>query len=147
MKVKIVNKSEFDLPKYQTSGSAGMDLRAFITQNNGIISLSPMERKMIPTGIYIQLPEGYEAQVRCRSGMAIKNGIAVINGIGTIDSDYRGECCVLLVNLSDSFFEIHNGDRIAQMVINKYEKCEWDETTELDNTERGQGGFSSTGIK
>lgn len=145
MEVKIVNNSGFELPQYQTSGSAGMDLRAHI--KDGSTTLSPMERKMIPTGIFIQLPTGYEAQVRCRSGMAIKYGISVINGIGTIDEDYTGEVGVLLVNLSKEDFVIHNGDRIAQMIINKYEKCEWNQVEELNKTERGSGGFNSTGHK
>lgn len=145
MEVKIVNKSGFECPQYQTSGSAGMDLRAHIKE--GSVTLYPMERKMIPTGIFIQLPEGYEAQIRCRSGMAIKNGISVINGIGTIDEDYTGQVCVLLVNLSNECFTIFNGDRIAQMVINKYEKCEWYQVEELTKTERGDGGFNSTGHK
>ena len=144
MKIKIINKSTNEIPSYATEHSAGMDLRAFLPNS---IVLQPMERQMIPTGIYIELPDGYEAQIRCRSGLAIKNGISVINGIGTVDTDFRGELCVLLVNLSKKLFTINNGDRIAQMVIKKYEKCEWEQVNELSETERGDGGFSSTGIK
>jgi len=144
MKVKIVNKSTNKLPEYATVGSAGMDLRAYIEE--GVVELEPMERKMIHTGIYIQLPEGYEAQVRPRSGMAIKHGMTVINTPGTIDEDYNLEVCVLLVNLSKTTFVINNGDRIAQMVINKYEKCEWSIVEELEKTDR-LGGFGHTGTK
>ena len=144
MKIKVVNKSNNELPSYATAGSAGMDIRCF---SSDIITLLPMERKMIPTGLYIQLPHGYEAQIRCRSGLAIKYGISVINGIGTIDEDFTGEICVLLINLSNEYFEIHNGDRIAQMVINKYEKSEWEQVEILSETERGSGGFNSTGVK
>lgn len=142
--VKVVNKSSNPLPEYATEGSAGMDLSANTTED---IVLNPFERKMIPTGIYIQLPERYEAQIRPRSGLAIKYGISIINCVGTIDSDYRGEICVLLVNLSNDPFTIHNGDRIAQMIINKYETCEWILVDELNETERGDGGYGSTGIK
>ena len=145
MKVKIVNKSNNELPEYATSGSAGMDIRAYI-ENGKEIVLDPMERIMIHTGIYIQLPEGYEVQVRPRSGLAIKNGVTVINTPGTIDSDYRLEVCVLLVNLSLKTFMINNGDRIAQMVINKYETCEWDIVEDLEKTDR-LGGFGHTGVK
>jgi dUTP pyrophosphatase len=145
MKVKIVNKSNNELPEYATSGSAGMDIRAYI-ENGKEIELDPMERIMIHTGIYIQLPEGYEVQVRPRSGLAIKNGVTVINTPGTIDSDYRLEVCVLLVNLSLKTFMINNGDRIAQMVINKYETCEWDIVEDLEKTDR-LGGFGHTGVK
>jgi dUTP pyrophosphatase len=141
IKVKIINKSN-ELPYYATEGSAGMDLKANIIEP---LTLLPMERKMVPTGIHIQLPDGYEAQIRCRSGLAIKNGISVINGIGTIDQDFCGEVCVLLVNLSNVPFVIHNNDRIAQMVINKYEKCEWNVVEKLDATQRGEGGFGHTG--
>lgn len=146
MKVKIVNKSTNNVPEYATVGSAGMDLRAFIENENGIVELEPMQRVMIHTGIYIQLPEGYEAQVRPRSGMAIKHGVTVINTPGTIDEDYTDECCVLLINLSDKTFIINNGDRIAQMVINKYEKCEWNVVDKLEKTDR-LGGFGHTGVK
>lgn len=161
MKIKIVNKSNNETPTYATIGSAGMDLRAYITEETSLkyqsdwfknslvggIKISPMSRIMIPTGLYIQLPQGYEAQVRPRSGLAIKNGITVINTPGTIDEDYIGEICVLLVNLSNEPFTVLSGDRIAQMVINKYEKCDWELVEELAKTERGEGGFNSTGIK
>ncbi len=159
MKIKIVNKSGFELPKYETLQSAGMDLRAYIESvydDSGFfvipdkripIILKPFERKMIHTRIYIQLPDGYESQVRPRSGLSIKNGITVINTPGTIDPDYIGEVCVLLINLSDKNYTINHGDRIAQMVINKFETCEWNEVDELTPTERGTSGFSSTGIK
>jgi len=143
-KVKIVNKSNNDIPNYATTGSAGMDLRAYLKEP---MVLDPMERKMVPTGLYIQLPEGYEAQVRPRSGMAIKHGISVINTPGTIDEDYIGEIRVLLVNLSDQEFIIKSGDRISQMVINKYEKAEWNVVEELEDTVRGDGGFGHTGNK
>jgi len=145
MKVKIVNKSNNELPEYATTGSAGMDIRAYI-EDGKEIELDPMERIMIHTGIYIQLPEGYEVQVRPRSGLAIKNGVTVINTPGTIDSDYRLEVCVLLVNLSLKTFMINNGDRIAQMVINKYETCEWDIVEELEKSDR-LGGLGHTGVK
>jgi len=143
MKVKIINKSNNEMPEYATHSSAGMDLKAYIP---GDIIFESFERKMVPTGIYIQLPEGYEAQIRPRSGLAIKHGISVINTPGTIDADYRGEVCVLLINLSPfTPVVIHSGDRIAQMVINKYEKCEWDIVEKLDETDRGVGGFGHTG--
>jgi dUTP pyrophosphatase len=143
-KIKIVNKSTNKLPEYATIHSAGMDLMAYIPDRLEI-TLNPMERKMIHTGIYIKLPEGYEAQIRPRSGLAIKYGVTVINTPGTIDSDYIGEVCVLLVNLSDKPFDINHGDRIAQMVINKYEVIDWDVVDELEQTERGTGGFGHTG--
>jgi len=145
MKIKIVNKSALELPKYETIGSAGMDIRAHITE--GKITLEPLDRIMVPTGLFIELPVGYEAQIRPRSGLAIKHGISIINCVGTIDSDFRGEICVLLINLSKDSFSIFNGDRIAQMIINKYEKAEWEETDNLNETDRGSGGFSSTGLK
>lgn len=144
MKIKIINKSNNELPDYATAGSAGMDIRAYIKE--GKITLSPMDRVMVHTGIYIKLPEGYEAQIRPRSGLAINKGITVINTPGTIDSDYILECCVLLINLSKEDYNIYNGDRIAQMVINKYEKTEWISVEELEETNR-DGGFGSTGIK
>jgi len=149
MKIKIVNKSNLELPKYETIMSAGMDLRANIPleySSNGIILL-PMERKMIPTGIFIELPDGYEAQIRPRSGLAIKNGITIINSPGTLDPDYRGECCVLLINLSNEPFKISHGDRIAQMIINKFERIEWEVVGTLSETVRGGGGFNSTGVQ
>lgn len=144
VKIDIVNKSNNELPEYATIGSAGVDLRAFIPED---ITLKSLERKMIPTGLYIQLPIGYEAQVRPRSGMAIKYGITVINTPGTIDSDYIGEICVLLVNLSSEEYTIHNGDRIAQMVITTHNVAEWNVVDELKQTERGSGGFGHTGKK
>ncbi len=141
MKVNIINKSAHQLPKYQTASSAGMDLCANISQP---ITIKPLERKLIPTGLFLELPEGYEAQVRPRSGLAIKNGITVLNSPGTIDADYRGEINVILVNLSAEEFTINDGDRIAQMIIAQYEQISWQETNELSETERGEGGFGST---
>lgn len=143
MEVKIVNKSRHRLPEYQTALSAGMDLKANTSEP---IVLNPMQRELIPTGIYIQLPEGYEAQIRPRSGLAAKYGITVANAPGTIDADYIGEIKVILVNLSKEKFVINPGERIAQMVISKYEKVEWNEVSELEKTDRGEGGFGSTGI-
>ena len=142
MKVKIINKSKHSLPHYATIQSAGMDLRANLEES---IFLKPMERKIIPTGLYIALPEGYEAQIRPRSGLAIKHGITLVNTPGTIDADYRGEIGIIMMNLSNETFEIKDGERIAQMVINKYEKIEWQQVDNLDETERGAGGFGSTG--
>ena len=142
MDVKIVNKSNHQLPSYATVGSAGMDLKANTLEP---IVLKPMERYLFPTGIYIQLPEGYEAQIRPRSGLAAKYGITVTNCVGTIDSDYTGEVKVSLINLSNDTFVVQPGERIAQMVIAKYEKITWNEVSELDETERGSGGFGSTG--
>ena len=141
MKIKIINKSQHPLPKYQTALSAGMDLYANLEET---ITLKSLERKLIPTGLFLELPEGYEAQVRPRSGLAIKNGISVLNAPGTIDADYRGEIGVILVNLSTEDFNINNGDRIAQMVIAKYETAEWQEVAEINETARGAGGFGST---
>jgi dUTP pyrophosphatase len=142
--VKIVNKSNHQLPSYATAGSAGMDLKA----NTDVpISLKPMERYLFPTGMHIQLPEGYEAQIRPRSGLAAKYGITVTNCVGTIDSDYTGEIKVSLINLSTDTVVIYPGDRIAQMVVAKYEKVAWEEVAALDETERGDGGFGSTGRK
>ena len=140
--VKIVNKSRHQLPSYATVGSAGMDLKANTSEP---IVLKPMERYLFPTGIYIQLPEGYEAQIRPRSGLAAKYGITVTNAPGTIDSDYTGEVGVSLINLSNENFVVHPGERIAQMVVAKYERVEWNEVAKLDETERGDGGFGSTG--
>lgn len=140
--VKIINKSKHPLPAYQTTGSAGMDLIASLAET---IILKPMERKLIPTDIYIGLPNGYEAQIRSRSGMAFKRGLAVVNGVGTIDSDYIGMIYVALINLSTEDQTIVDGDRIAQMVIAKYENIDWNLVTTLDETVRGSGGFSSTG--
>lgn len=143
MDVKIVNKSNHQLPSYATVGSAGMDLKANTLEP---IVLKPMERYLFPTGIYIQLPEGYEAQIRPRSGLAAKYGITVSNCVGTIDSDYTGEVKVSLINLSNDTFVVQPGERIAQMVIARYEKITWNEVAELDETERGAGGFGSTGM-
>ena len=144
MKVKIVNKSDYPSPAYATPYSAGVDLKANIAES---ITLGSLERTMIPTGLYIQLPEGYEAQVRPRSGLAAKHGITVTNSPGTIDADYRGEVCVLLVNLSREPFTIEPGERIAQMVIARHEHVEWEEVEQLDESIRGAGGFGSTGKK
>ncbi|MBO5972153.1 MAG: dUTP diphosphatase [Alistipes sp.] len=142
MKVKIVNKSPFDTPFYATEKSAGMDIKANIETP---ITLAPLERAMVPTGLYIALPEGTEAQIRPRSGLAAKHGVTVLNTPGTIDADYRGEIKVILVNLSSTEFVINPGERIAQMVVARYEKVEWDSVELLDETERGVGGFGSTG--
>lgn len=142
MKVKIVNKSAYPTPEYATENSAGLDLKANITEP---VVLGPLDRAMIPTGLFIALPEGTEAQVRPRSGLAAKYGISVLNSPGTIDADYRGEVKVILVNLSNQAFTVNPGERIAQMVVAKYEKVEWDEVSVLDETERGTGGFGSTG--
>jgi dUTP pyrophosphatase len=144
MKVKIVNKSAFDTPFYTTERSAGMDIKANIETP---IALQPLQRAMVPTGLYIALPEGTEAQIRPRSGLAAKHGITVLNTPGTIDADYRGEIKVILVNLSNEEFTINPGERIAQMVVARYEKVEWDSVEVLDETERGAGGFGSTGTK
>ncbi|MBR3029879.1 MAG: dUTP diphosphatase [Bacteroidales bacterium] len=144
MKVKIVNKSRYPSPAYATPYSAGVDLKANIEEP---VTLGMLERTMIPTGLYIQLPEGYEAQIRPRSGLAAKHGLSVTNSPGTIDSDYRGEVCVLLVNLSKDPFTIEPGERIAQMVIARHEHVEWEEVDQLDESSRGAGGFGSTGTK
>ncbi|WHF50525.1 dUTP diphosphatase [Chryseobacterium gotjawalense] len=141
MKIKIINKSQHPLPKYQTALSAGMDLYANLEEG---ITLKSLERKLIPTGLFLELSEGFEAQIRPRSGLSIKNGITVLNAPGTIDADYRGEIGVILVNLSTEDFKINNGDRIAQMVIAKYETAEWQEVAEISETDRGAGGFGST---
>ena len=144
MEVKVINKSNNPLPKYSTVQSAGMDLRAFITEP---IILGALDRALIPTGLYIEIPEGYEAQVRSRSGLAIKYGITVLNSPGTIDADYRGEICVELINLSNKPYTIESGERIAQLVFNKCEQAELVEVEELSETERGEGGFGHTGNK
>ena len=143
MKVQIINKSKHALPAYATDLSAGMDLRANI---DAPIELQPLGRTLVPTGLFMALPAGYEAQVRPRSGLAIKKGITVLNSPGTIDADYRGEICVILVNLSDAPFEVTDGERIAQMVIARHEQAEWEECDSLDSTERGAGGFGHTGV-
>ena len=142
MKIKIVNHSKHPLPEYATSLSAGLDLRANIEIP---VILKPLERKLIPTGIYLELPAGFEAQIRPRSGLAIKKGITVLNSPGTIDADYRGEVCVILINLSNEEFIINDGERICQMVIASHEQAEWIEVTELEETGRGAGGFGHTG--
>lgn len=142
MKIKILNKSPHALPQYETSGSAGLDLRAWV---DSPITLEPLERCLVPTGLSLELPMGYEAQVRPRSGLAYKKGITVLNAPGTVDSDYRGDIGVILVNLSNETFIINSGDRIAQMVIAKHEQAEWQEALELVETERGEGGFGHTG--
>ena len=144
MKINIINKSAHALPHYETIASAGMDLRANLDQD---IVLNPMERSIIPTGLFMELPVGYEAQVRPRSGLAAKHGLTVLNSPGTIDADYRGEIGVILVNLSQTAFTIKNGERVAQMVIAKHERAEWEEVQQLSETSRGEGGFGSTGRK
>lgn len=144
MKVKIINKSSNPCPTYATSLSAGMDVRANIDEP---ITLAPLQRVLVPTGLYIALPEGYECQARPRSGLAVKHGITVLNSPGTIDADYRGELKTLLVNLSDTPFVIEPGERIAQLVVAKHEHVEWEEVEVLDETERGEGGFGSTGVQ
>lgn len=144
MEVQIINKSHHPLPQYATPLSAGMDLRANITEP---ITLSPLERTLVPTGLFMALPEGYEAQVRPRSGLALKKGITVLNTPGTIDADYRGEICVILINLSAEPFIINDGERIAQMVIAKHEQPDFIEVKALDETERGAGGFGHSGVK
>lgn len=144
MKVKIINKSEFPLPEYKTIFSAGMDLRANIDET---IVLKSLERKIIPTGLFIELPQGFEGQIRPRSGLAIKNGISCANSPGTIDADYRGELGVILINLSKEDFIINKGDRIAQLIVARHETVEWEEVQELSQTIRGEGGYGSSGIK
>ena len=144
MNIKIINKSSHDLPHYETISSAGMDLRANLSESR---ILKPLERSIVGTGLFIELPVGYEAQVRPRSGLAAKKGITVLNAPGTIDADYRGEIGVILVNLSNEEFTINNGERIAQLVIAKHDRAEWIKVEELNETTRGDGGFGSTGIK
>ena len=144
MKIKIVNKSKNPLPGYATIDSAGMDIMAFLDED---VVLKPLERKLIPTGLYIELPYGYEAQIRPRSGLAIKHGIGILNSPGTIDADYRGEIGIILVNLSNETYTIANGDRICQMVIKRYEQIIFEEVETLSETIRGKGGFGSTGKK
>lgn len=144
MKINIINKSQHALPNYETIASAGMDLRANLSE---AIVLEPLQRALIPTGLFMELPIGYEAQVRPRSGLALKKGITCLNSPGTIDADYRGEIGVILANLSNETFVVENGERIAQMVIAKHERAEWIEVEVLSETERGTGGFGSTGVK
>jgi len=144
MNIKIINKSQHPLPNYETIASAGMDLRANLSES---ITLNPLERAIIKTGLFIELPIGYEAQVRPRSGLAAKKGVTVLNSPGTIDADYRGEIGVILVNLSNEVFVVENGERIAQLIIAKHERAEWQEVESLTETSRGEGGFGSTGVK
>jgi dUTP pyrophosphatase len=144
MTIKIINKSQHPLPNYETLTSAGMDLRANLSEP---ITLGPLERAIVKTGLFIELPVGYEAQVRPRSGLAAKKGITVLNSPGTVDADYRGEIGVILVNLSNEAFVIENGERIAQLIIAKHERAVWLEAEELSETSRGEGGFGSTGVK
>jgi len=144
MKIEIINNSQHELPQYATPQSAGLDLRANLEE---WITLKPLERRLIPTGLHIALPDGYEAQVRPRSGLAYKKGITVLNAPGTIDADYRGDIGVILINMSNEDFVVENGERIAQLVIAKYDQAEWNLVTELSETNRGEGGFGSTGVK
>lgn len=142
--VKIINRSHHQLPSYSTSGSAGMDVRAFLKHP---IVLQPLERVLVPTGLYIQLPEGFECQIRPRSGLALKHGITIANAPGTVDSDYRGEIGIIVINLSKEPFVINDGERICQMVITRHEHVIWEESSDIDETERGEGGFGHTGRK
>jgi dUTP diphosphatase len=144
MQIQIVNKSHHKLPQYATALSAGLDIRANL---DSPITLKPLGRILVPTGLFIALPQGYEAQIRPRSGLAIKKGITVLNSPGTIDADYRGEICIILVNLSSDDFVIEDGERICQMVIARHEQAVWEEVEVLDQTERGEGGFGHTGVK
>lgn len=143
MKIRVINRSSNPLPAYETESSAGMDLRAHLEDT---MTIPPMERALIPTGLYIELPRGYEAQIRPRSGLALKAGITVLNSPGTVDADYRGEVKVLLVNLSANDFTVRSGDRIAQMIIARHEAASWEETAELSETARGAGGYGHTGV-
>jgi len=143
MIIRIINHSKNNLPAYETMHAAGMDLRADLEET---MTLKPMERKLVPTGLHIELPEGFEAQIRPRSGLAFKHGIGIVNSPGTIDADYRGEVKVLLINFSDQAFEINNGDRIAQMIVARHEKVDWQEVEVLNETLRGAGGYGHTGV-
>jgi dUTP pyrophosphatase len=143
MIVKIVNKSSNPLPEYKTAGSSGMDL---LSNNEEVILIQPMERHLVPTGLFLEIPLGYEGQVRARSGLSIKNGITLVNCVGTIDSDYRGELKIPIINLGDQPFEIRKGDRIAQLIVTKYENVIWEDAKEIEESSRGHGGFGSTGI-
>ena len=143
MNIRIINKSSNNLPKYETEASAGMDLRADLLE---MVVLKPMERTLIPTGLFMELPIGFEAQIRPRSGLALKHGITILNSPGTIDADYRGEIKILLINFSDSDFEINHGDRIAQMIIARHEQVNWEEVEILTDTARGAGGYGHTGL-
>lgn len=144
MKIKVINKSKHELPGYSTEAAAGMDLKANLDQE---IVIKPMERIMVPTGLFLEIPVGYEAQIRPRSGLAIRKGITILNSPGTIDADYRGEVCIILVNLSEEDFVVKDGERICQMVIARHEKAEWESTESLLETKRGSGGFGHTGKK
>ncbi len=144
MKINIVNTSNNPCPAYETASSAGMDIRAFI---NEPVTIAPLQRQIIPTGIFIEIPDGYEVQIRPRSGLAAKSGITVLNSPGTIDADYRGEVRIILVNLSDQQFVINSGDRIAQMIVARHERAEWLQVETLNSSERGEGGFGHTGVK
>lgn len=144
MKVKVINRSAYDLPQYETALAAGLDVRANITES---ITLGPLERALVPTGLFIELPEGYEMQVRPRSGLAAKHGLSLVNAPGTIDPDYRGEIKVILVNLSNTPYELKPGERVAQLVVSQFTRVEWEPVEELGETERGAGGFGSTGVK
>jgi dUTP pyrophosphatase len=143
MNIRVINKSNNSLPSYETLHAAGMDLRADVEET---MTLKPMERKLVPTGLFIELPEGFEAQIRPRSGLAFKHGISIVNSPGTIDADYRGEIKVLLINLSDTPFEINTGDRIAQVIVSKHERVNWEEVEILTETVRGAGGYGHTGL-
>lgn len=143
MNIKIINRSEHALPAYETAASAGMDLRADLTEP---VVIAPMERKLVPTGLFMELPVGFEAQIRPRSGLALKHGISILNSPGTIDADYRGEIKILLINFSNKDFEVGNGDRIAQMVISRHEQVNWEEVNILTETVRGEGGYGHTGL-
>ncbi|MBM7560637.1 dUTP diphosphatase [Fusibacter tunisiensis] len=143
MKIRILNKSTNPLPEYKTKGSAGMDL---LSNNEAEIILKPMERTLVPTGLFVEIPNGYEGQVRARSGLSIKNGITLVNAVGTIDSDYRGELKVPVINLGHEDFTIKRGDRIAQLIVTKYEQVIWEDSDSVDETDRGHGGFGSTGV-
>lgn len=143
LKVQIINRSKHPLPAYATPLSAGMDLRANLSES---LTLAPMQRCLVPTGLYIALPPGFEAQVRPRSGLALKKGVTVLNSPGTIDADYRGEICIILINLSDEPFVVEDGERIAQMVVARHEQAAWEEVEVLDETRRGAGGFGHTGV-
>lgn len=144
MKVKVINKSKFELPKYETAGAAGLDLRSNLDEE---VVLKPLERKLFPTGLFMEIPVGFEAQVRPRSGLALKKGLTVLNTPGTIDSDYRGEVGVILVNLSNEEVKVEPGERVAQLIVASFEQVAWEETAALQETERGTGGFGSTGKK
>lgn len=144
MKVKVINRSAYDLPQYETAQAAGLDVWANITES---ITLGPLERALVPTGLFIELPEGYEMQVRPRSGLAAKHGLSLVNAPGTIDPDYRGEIKVILVNLSNTPYELKPGERVAQLVVSQFTRVEWEPVEELGETERGTGGFGSTGVK